>query len=71
MKRLASLFLLLSISLSLSAQKDLSHLDSISKWLSSKSDNEYLALLETIERLSKDKSALNNRFYQHQHGHFY
>jgi hypothetical protein len=71
MKSLVSLFLLLSISLSLSAQKDISHLDSISKWLSSYSDDEYLALLETIDSLSEDKSALNNRFYQHQLGNFY
>jgi hypothetical protein len=71
MKSLVSLFLLLSISLSLSAQKDLNHLDSISKWLSSYSEYEYLALLETIDSLSEDKSALSNRFYQHQLGNFY
>jgi hypothetical protein len=71
MKRLLSLFALLSLGLSLSAQKEVHTLDSISNWLSSYSDDEYLTLLETIDSLSEDSSALNNRYYQHQLGNFY
>tara|TARA_R110001592_G_scaffold75225_1_gene227905 strand:+ start:82567 stop:84483 length:1917 start_codon:yes stop_codon:yes gene_type:complete len=47
------------------------NLDSISEWLSNYSDDEYSAVLATIDSLQQDKIALNNRYYQHQLGNFY
>jgi len=71
MKSLVSLLILLTINIALTAQKNVATIDSISEWLSSYSDAEYLALLETIDSLREDKIALNNRYHQHQLGNFY
>lgn len=58
--------------LCLNAQNNrVQNLDSISEWLSSYSDEEYSALVATIDSLRLDKKALNNRYYQHQLGNFY
>jgi signal transduction histidine kinase len=74
MSKLKSLLLSfnLLIALGLSGQNNrVQNLDSISEWLSSYSDEEYSALVATIDSLRLDQKALSNRYYQHQLGNFY